>query len=200
MHLTNGLRIIGLLSTPEYTDVLGGKPIPSLNFGGVSNHVVAYVRSFSGLAAEKPPQNNQIMQEDTFTYRVLCVNAPMSMDTNVFNLAPLWQSQAYVNGSQVLYGWVYWQAIANPSATDVPGQSVKWVKVPNYGLELLNAQRELRLLFSWPEEPNGNVGGFRQTFRGTIAGQLIETNYPASLFPGIGALYFYQSQSFSSAQ
>jgi type II secretory pathway pseudopilin PulG len=79
--INTGLRIIGLLSTPEYTD--GFMPITNLYSGGYSNHVVAYVRSFSGLAAEKPPQDNPIMQGDTFSYRVLCVNAPMAADTNM---------------------------------------------------------------------------------------------------------------------
>src|ERR1017187_8200315 len=93
-HLTNGQRIIGLLSTPEFTARNNAVyPIPistfnNLNGGYISNHVVAYVRSFSGLAAEKPPQNNQIMQEDTFSYRVLCVNAPMAADTNLLNNVP----------------------------------------------------------------------------------------------------------------
>ena len=32
-----------------------------------SNHIVAYVRSISGPAVEKPPQDNQILQEDTFS-------------------------------------------------------------------------------------------------------------------------------------
>ena len=137
--------------------------------------MVAYVRSFSGLAANKPPQDNQIMQEDTFTYRVLCINAPMPMDTNIFQ--PVWQNLPYSAGSQVFYNIDFWRATANTLASDIPGQSSKWVQVPNYALELLNAQRELRLLFSWPQEPNGNVGGFRQTFRSTVAGQLIVTNY-----------------------
>src|ERR1035437_9960707 len=80
--LTNGANIIGLLSTPEFTD-LNGIPISSLfNTAGYSNHVVAYVRSLSGLAAEKPPQDNQIMKEDTFSYRIFCVNAPVPFDTN----------------------------------------------------------------------------------------------------------------------
>jgi len=80
--ITNGLRIVGLLSTPEYTDT-NGAPLDNLFYGGYSNHVVAFVRSFSGLATEKPPQNNEIMREDTFTYRVLCVNAPVVADTNL---------------------------------------------------------------------------------------------------------------------
>ena len=80
--LTNGFRIIGLLSTPEFTDS-SGRPISDLT--GVdyySNHVVAYVRSISGVAAEKPPQDNQIMREDTFTYHLYCVNASIPVDTN----------------------------------------------------------------------------------------------------------------------
>ena len=53
MALTNGANIIGLLSTPEYTDT-NGAPIPNLSSynGGYSNHVVAYVRSLSGPAVE----------------------------------------------------------------------------------------------------------------------------------------------------
>jgi prepilin-type N-terminal cleavage/methylation domain-containing protein len=83
--LTNGARIVGLLSTPEYTDNFGN-PTNNLFSGGYSNHVVAYVRSISGPAVEKPPQDNQIIQADSFGYRVLCVNAPVAVDTNIFNL------------------------------------------------------------------------------------------------------------------
>ena len=80
-------RIIGLLSTPEYTDTSANRlPIPSLTFGGYSNHVVAYVRSLSGPAVEKPPQDNDIIVGDSFGYRILCVNAPVARDTNA--LAP----------------------------------------------------------------------------------------------------------------
>jgi type II secretory pathway pseudopilin PulG len=84
--ISNGTNIIGLLSTPEFTD-LNGVPINNLFAGDYySNHIVAYVRSLSGPAVEKPPQDNQILQEDTFTYRIYCVNAPVATDTNVFNL------------------------------------------------------------------------------------------------------------------
>jgi type II secretory pathway pseudopilin PulG len=86
--ITNGLRIVGLLSTPEYVDSGSGAPIPNLFNGGISNHVVAYVRSISGPAVEKPPQDNQLLQQDTFSYRILCVNAPVATDTNIFNLLP----------------------------------------------------------------------------------------------------------------
>jgi prepilin-type N-terminal cleavage/methylation domain-containing protein len=83
-RLTNGVNIIGVLSTPEF--IAGGKAISSpFNVACTSNHIIAYVRSISGLAAEKPPQDNSIMRDDTFTYRVYCVNAPVAVDTNTFN-------------------------------------------------------------------------------------------------------------------
>jgi type II secretory pathway pseudopilin PulG len=134
--LTTGARIVGLLSTPEFE-----------NNYNTSNHVVAYVRSISGLAAEKPPQNNSIMLDDAFTYRVLVVNAPPS---------------------------------AAPGAASA------------YDQQLAANQHELRLTFLWPQLPNGNVGGGRQTFRATVAGQLTQTSTNPPL-------YFYQSQTFNSA-
>ena len=150
--LTNAAHIVGLLSTPEF--VANNQPITSLfNTAYVSNHVVAYVRSLSGLAAEKPPQNNEMMQQGTFTYRVLCVNAPMAADTNV-----LW------NLNNSYYPW-----------------------------QLADNLRELRLLYSWPQEPNGSVGSFRQSFRTSIAGRLVQTNDLTGML-----LYVYQSDSFST--
>ena len=86
--ITNGMNIIGLLSTSEFMDVNG---TPLANITGInyySNHVIAYVHSLSGPAVEKPPQNNDIVVGDSFGYRVLCVNAPVAMDTNIFNLPP----------------------------------------------------------------------------------------------------------------
>ena len=146
--LTNGAHIVGLLSTPEFTD-LNGIPISSLfNTAGYSNHVVAYVRSLSGLAAEKPPQDNQIMKEDAFSYRILCVNAPVPFDTN----------SAFAGFSKQLSANLH----------------------------------ELRMTFLWPQLPNGKLGNGHQTFRATIAGQLLpDRNNPN--------LYFYQSQSFTNA-
>ncbi len=57
--LTNGMNIVGLLSMPEFTD-------PTNNYAAIddpssfgtfnSNYIVAYVRSISGPAVEKPPQ------------------------------------------------------------------------------------------------------------------------------------------------
>jgi len=148
--ITNGMRIVGLLSTPEYTD--GIMPITNLLSGGYSNHVVAYVRSMSGLAAEKPPQNNTIMQEATFAYHLLCVNAPLAADNGM-----LQQS--------------------------------------GFAREISGNLRELRLLFMWPQHPDGSVGGFRQNFRATMGGQMLVTNDSVIS----QKLYFYESESFTNA-
>jgi type II secretory pathway pseudopilin PulG len=99
--LTNGANIVGLLSTPEFTDFTTGLPVTNI-FDQTyhSNHVVAYVRSISGLAVEKPPQDNQILQQDAFSYRLLCVNAPVAVDANIFNLSagqPAYNKQLAAN-------------------------------------------------------------------------------------------------------
>jgi type II secretory pathway pseudopilin PulG len=89
LSISNGARIVGLLSTPEfYTNTVNGlRVLPDVYHGGYSNHVVAYVRSVSGLAAEKPPQDNSIMQGDAFTYRLFVVNAPLAQDSNLVGQA-----------------------------------------------------------------------------------------------------------------
>jgi type II secretory pathway pseudopilin PulG len=81
--ISHGSNIVGVLSTPEYIDSGSGEPIPNLLNGGISNHVIAYVRSISGPAVEKPPQpSGSIIREDSFSYRIYCMNAPMAMDIN----------------------------------------------------------------------------------------------------------------------
>jgi type II secretory pathway pseudopilin PulG len=86
--LTNGANIVALLSTPEYVNQSTFQPLPNISNGGISNHIVAYVHSMSGLASEKPPQDNQLMVNDAFSYRMVVVNPPVALDTNL-------QSQAY---------------------------------------------------------------------------------------------------------
>src|ERR1043165_4656587 len=65
--ITNGLRIVGLLSTPRYVD-LGGSNGP-VSFR--SNYIVAYVHSMSGQASEKYPQTNSLMLEGAFGYKLI---------------------------------------------------------------------------------------------------------------------------------
>jgi type II secretory pathway pseudopilin PulG len=157
LKLTNGANIIGLLSTPEYVGNIGNYPaVPEVINGNgngyevYSNHIVAYVHSLSGLASEKPPQDNTLMVNGAFSYRMLVVNAPVALSTNDF---------------------------------DAP-----------YNQQIWQNQRELRLTFLSPEQPNGTVGNNRLTFRTTIAGQLLPSyvnNFNNDY------LYFYQPQSFN---
>jgi type II secretory pathway pseudopilin PulG len=96
-QITNGANIIGLMSTPEYT-APNGRPIPTLfNTLGYSNHIVVSVHSISGLAVEKPPQDNSLMQQDSFGYRIYCVNAPLATDTNNYtgNFSSTYQQQLF---------------------------------------------------------------------------------------------------------
>jgi type II secretory pathway pseudopilin PulG len=88
--ITNGLRIIGLLSTPEFIWT-NGTPLGNIsivNVGYYSNYVVAYVHSLSGPASEKPPQDNDLIRNDSFGYKIVCQNVPAAVDTNVYNLSP----------------------------------------------------------------------------------------------------------------
>ncbi len=146
--LTSGTMIVGLLSTPEFVDAYY-QPTTAAN-AAYSNRMVAYVYSINGPAVEKPPQaNDNLVRQDSFSYRILCVNAPPATNTNMLNSA--------------------------------------------YEANLLANLHELRLTFEWPQLPNGGVGFGRQTFRATVAGQVV-TNIVAGQ-----TLYFYQSQSFTNA-
>jgi len=79
MPITNGFRIIGLLSTPQITTVPGDN-------GFFSNHIVAYVRSISGPASEKYPQTDPSIQDFGLSYKLICDVSPYS--TNFFH--PSW--------------------------------------------------------------------------------------------------------------
>jgi type II secretory pathway pseudopilin PulG len=63
--LASGTNIVGLLSTPEYAY-------------GSTNHIYACVRSISGPAVEKPPQDNDIVVGDSFRYEIICENVPVA--------------------------------------------------------------------------------------------------------------------------
>ena len=184
--ITNGANIIGLLSTPEYIGANGDEggdvprqPIPSLYYGGISNHIVAYCYSISGPAVEKPPQNNPILQQDSFGYHVFCVNAPVAIDTNLFN--GLWsEGTSYAAGSTVFFNWMYWTCPGGATGLPLPGASLLWKMSPNYTLEQALNLHELRLTYEWPKQANGTVGSSRETFRTMVAGQIV--HQPQLLF------------------
>lgn len=171
MALTNGANIIGLLSTPEFTDQNG---LPINNPSGVesfasgiynspvnyySNHIVAFVRSLSGSAVDKPPQDNPLMRQDSFAYRLVAVNAPLAGDTNY--------------------------PANNPAQTN----AFDWQMAANL--------HEVRLRFTFPLQPSGALGSGDLNFRSLVGGQV---SYRKVAVPPFGqTLYYYQSQSFTNA-
>jgi hypothetical protein len=104
MALTNGAHIIGLLSTPEYTD-LNFNPTNNLFNGGYSNYVVAYVHSLSGTAVEKPPQDNPILVGDSFGYKIISENVPVAVDTNALYLPYNQQLTANLRELRLTFLW-----------------------------------------------------------------------------------------------
>jgi type II secretory pathway pseudopilin PulG len=71
---TNGGEIIGLLSTPKYQGAANGF---------ISNHVVAYVRAFSGNASEKVDRGNPV-RELSFSYRLISEVTPPRFYTDYY--------------------------------------------------------------------------------------------------------------------
>jgi hypothetical protein len=67
--LTNGFRIIGLLTMPKYVARANGD-------GFYSNHIVAYVQAMSGAAADKFPQDNKTIRDAAFSYRMISELVP----------------------------------------------------------------------------------------------------------------------------
>lgn len=167
--LTNGLRIVGVMSTPEFTagivnnvGALGGMPLANtVGQAFTSNHVYAYFRSFSGMAAEKPPQDNPILRGASFTYRILCVNAPVAAVTNVSQ----WVDPSAVFDQQLAGNLRELRLLFS------------WPLTPNFTLGFNHKD---------------------QNFRVDVAGGIIWTNdYPINTLDGMW-LYFCQSQSFTN--
>jgi prepilin-type N-terminal cleavage/methylation domain-containing protein len=110
--ITNGANIIALMSTPQFIAKVYNPPLTNypavsgffqvglqygINAACYSNHIIAYVRSISGAAVEKPPQDNDIVRGDSFSYRLYCVNASVATDTNSVNLNSPYTRQLAAN-------------------------------------------------------------------------------------------------------
>ena len=201
--LTNNYRIVGVLSTPQFTDG-SGRPIPALltNLPGgcYSNHIVAYVRSISGLALEKPPQANPLLHDNSFGYRLFCENVPTA-----FLFPTNWQGQIYNSGDRVwtnIDGEItYWRARVDVNDStnppDAPSSfSSAWVH-DGYAQTMANSTHELRLTFFWPLLPNSGLPPMpaHQTYRTLVTGQLI---LDATTIAGTN-LYFFKPQTFTNA-
>ncbi len=151
-RLTNGARIIGLLSTPKMVPTYQGQP--PVYQGFFSNHVVAFVRSISGPASEKYPQTNPQVQELALNYRLIFDIS--NYGTNYYDP-----------------GWIDRRGIA----TNDPEYGIR-VTYSNLVRNLEANLHDVRLTFRWPLLPNGEAGPSRQTFRTMIGGGIYKTNEP----------------------
>jgi type II secretory pathway pseudopilin PulG len=152
--LTNGARIVGLLSTPKY--------LPDhVNGGFVSNQVVANIRAMSGSVTDKYPQNNAAAREMAFAYRlvpeVITYGYPVS--------------QTLTNN-----GWhESWTDYYN-YATNTPEYAAR-LHYLGYATNLQNNLHDVRLIFRWPLLANGQAGTVgRQVFCTTVGGKIVLTN------------------------
>jgi type II secretory pathway pseudopilin PulG len=169
-RLTNGARIVGLLSMPARI------PPPSfpVDVPYQSNHVVAYVRAFSGPVVDKPPQTDGSIVGDAFKYRLVVENFPYApVDTNAF-------------------------CFDCPAAIGLtPEQLAERTNLLHTVLMLRANANDLRLLFRWPVLPNGEIPNYgRATFRAMADGALLQTNDPANLNQPI---YFVQPSTFTNS-
>jgi type II secretory pathway pseudopilin PulG len=165
--ISNGLRIVGLLSTPRYVD---NTPLNAKIHSFRSNYIVAYVRSMSGVASEKFPQTNSLMQELAFGYRLMPEIAPYSY------YEPDWTNYAAYLSSANTNDWIlrsnYWR-LASTVQTNLA---------------------DVRLTFRWPSFPNGKVGNDRQIFRTVVGGHLVLTNNINM------PLYFFEPRTYVKAK
>jgi hypothetical protein len=99
--LTNGYRIVGLLSTPRMVPFVRGGVS-----GYYSNYVVALVRSISGAASEKFPQTNSDVMDLDLSYRMISeVSSYQEYDTNWINVNPLVVSPAAIPNNAAFAGF-----------------------------------------------------------------------------------------------
>jgi type II secretory pathway pseudopilin PulG len=169
--LTNGARIIGLLSTPKYLyqNSRPFLPFPSpVHQGFTSNYIVAYVRALSGAAVEKSPQTNSIVRDLAFRYRMICELTPaVNWNTN-------------------------WTDFTEPS---IP--PAEWTARSNFwrAAQLVQQnQTELRLIFRWPINGKREAGNQRQVFRTLVGG--VFTNEPHRGAP----TWFMKSQTYQATR
>ncbi len=148
LPLTNGYRIIGLLTSPKF--------ITNPNGTVLSNHVIAFVRSISGPASEKIPQTNDLVQQLALSYRVSAEVSPYT--TNTFFDA---------NWTNVLDPRI----AGNTNEIFARSNYLRMVRTFETNLH------DLRLTFRWPLAPNGAPGPNRQVYR-TMVGGVVTNDPP----------------------
>jgi len=175
--INNGYRIVGLLSTPKYTDARA----INKNVTFVSNYVVAYVRAMSGSATDKMPQTNPDMRDLALNYRMVSEIVPYTY------FEPDWTNYtAYTN------------VVAPRTANDWIWRSNTWMIARNTETNLY----DFRLVFRWPLIPGNRPEPKRQIFRTMLSGSLILTNDPypiGSPTAAITNLYFFQPRTYVKA-
>jgi prepilin-type N-terminal cleavage/methylation domain-containing protein len=147
--IINGYRIIGLLSTPKIIPLW----VKGQLAGYTSNYVVAYVRSMSGPASEKPPQTDPTALDLGLSYRMVSEVTSAPYDTN----------------------WV--------NAAQFPTNSSQYSNTVFYRNVVMNLQtnlHDIRLIFRWPLLPTGEARPGWQVYRTMVAGQM--TNDPGTPF------------------
>ena len=172
MELTNGFRIIGLLSTPKYINLPNGSYR--------SNFVVAHIRALSGTANEKFPQDNLEARSMGLTYRMVSeittFGSPVSGSVTNNAWDPTWVNYAAYPTNTVEYNSRY-----------------------NYALysSQLHSLYDIRLLFRWPVLPGGRVANTgRQVYRSSASGTLFRVNEPNQQPPV--PLYFIESRNYNT--
>ena len=176
LPMTNGLGIVGLLSTPRYALFRSGQIS-----GFRSNYVVANVRALSGNASEKFPQTNVDVQSLAFTYRLVPELSPYGAPygTNYYD-----------------FSWI--------DASRFPSNTLAYTNTVNYSNIVRVMQTnlyDLRLIFRYPLLPNGKIGNGREVFRASVSGHLQETNAPGIFNPNAPyLLYFLQPRNYVRAQ
>jgi type II secretory pathway pseudopilin PulG len=98
--ITNGYRIVGLLCTPKYTyDEPQDPPPVNLRPDFTSNYVVAIVRSMSGAAFDKYPQDNSTLRDASFKYKLISEVTPYYYTDNSWMdpSRPEFQGVTYTN-------------------------------------------------------------------------------------------------------
>lgn len=172
--ITNGFRIVGLLTTPKF--------IPLRQSGGfLSNSVAAVVRSMSGSATEKFPQTDLDARDMGLKYRLVSeiVNFGSVLNETITNNAHnpgMLNFGAYTSNSQPY---------------------IVRARYDNYATNLYNHLHDVRLIFRWPVLPNGTVParGGRQVYATTAGGRMMpaadpwNTNY---------VLFFLQPTSYTT--
>jgi type II secretory pathway pseudopilin PulG len=171
--ITNGARIIGLLSTPKYVFRPDERPFLSLQTpvhqGFTSNYIVAYVRALSGSAVEKAPQANAIVRDLSFRYRLICELTP----------AVNWSTN-----------WTDYKATGL-----TPAESYQRSNFWRTAQLVQQNQTELRLIFRWPIKGNREAGNQRQVFRTLVGGVL--TLQPDN---GVTNWWFIQPQTYQATR